>query len=258
MKRMNLRRSVLCLNMLIAIVLQLIYFSYTLYSNGYLFTESSEDVLSSITTLFGMSGFIYFAPVFPALPFAFSYLEDKNSGFIHYMIVRMGRKKYIVQKLFWTGLSGGIASSFPVFCAFVYLILTQKPSVSDVNSMYYPYMFEGMNWEPYLGVWGGCFVLLIKLILVFLFGVFWAEATMLVSLLIANKYIVFVIPTAVYLIMWMVSPPKPFFNLQWIVLYRGDYWSEYPIWFGHMIQGINIMIILILNVLLFRRRLSDE
>lgn len=119
-------------------------------------------------------------------------------------------------------------------------------------------MFEDMNWGFYVGVWGGCFVLFMKLILIFLFGVFWAEVTLMLSLIIANKYIIFVLPTAAYLMMWMIGPPVPLYNLQWIGLYRGDYWSEYPIWFGHMIQCVNICFVLVINSILFRRRLNDK
>lgn len=257
-KGSNVKRSIFNTGMLISIFVQLIYFIYILSINSYIPNCSDDDVLTSITSLFGMSGFIYFAPLFPGLPFAFSYIDEKNSGYIYYMIGRMGKKKYMIRKLLWTGLSGGTASSFPVFLVFFYLTLTLHASAGDAGSEYFPYMFEGMNWEAYIGIWGGRFVLLLKLILIFLFGVFWSEVTLMLSLIISNKYIVLILPTAIYLTFWMIGIPEPLYNLQWIILYRGDYWSSFPVWFGHAVQTVNICIILILTYLLLRRCLKDE
>lgn len=254
----TIRRTFLNTGMLVAVVMPLIIFLMGMIEWGLIPPGKSDaDVLSAYAEPMALTNYIQFACVFPALPFAFSYLEEKNSGYIKFIFSRMGREKYIRNKVFMVGLSGGIAAALPSLILFVYLIIVQNPTSMDSSSPYYPALMEGMAWMPYTEIWGGAFVLLLKLILVFLFGIFWAEFTLLISMLVSNRYIVFAVPIAVYLLTWMLLPGKVAIITP-IHLLRGDFNDSYPVFMPFVVQLIYIAITAMLILLCFRRKQNHE
>ena len=111
--KQNFKRSCLNLGMVIAIVVPLGIFFVSLYDGGILGRNMDMDLLSAYATPMALSNYVQFACLFPILPFAFSFCEDKNSGYLQYIRLRLSEKSYIQEKMFWTGVSGGIAATIP-------------------------------------------------------------------------------------------------------------------------------------------------
>ena len=157
--KQNFKRSCLNLGMVIAIVVPLGIFFVSLYDGGILGRNMDMDLLSAYATPMALSNYVQFACLFPILPFAFSFCEDKNSGYLQYIRLRLSEKSYIQEKMFWTGVSGGIAATIPSMILFLVLICCYHPASNMPDSMYYPSHLQGMMWEKYIGVWGGILIL---------------------------------------------------------------------------------------------------
>ena len=110
--------------------------------------------------------------------------------------------------------------------SFLVLICCYHPASNMPDSMYYPSHLQGMIWEKYIGVWGGILILLLKLILVFLFGVFCSEAALLISVICANRYVVFVGILTFYLVNWILTPGKYSVFVEQFLL-RGDFLIQF-------------------------------
>lgn len=106
----NFKRSCLNGGMIAAVVIPLALFAEALYEGG-LLQKTDVDILSAYALPMALSNYLQFACLFPILPFALSYCEDKNSGYLKYILQRQGRKKYIRNRIFWCGISGGVAGS---------------------------------------------------------------------------------------------------------------------------------------------------
>ena len=90
----NFKRSCLNGGMIAAVVIPLVLFAESLYEGG-LLQKTDVDILSAYALPMALSNYLQFACLFPILPFALSYCEDKNSGYLKYILQRQGRKKYI-------------------------------------------------------------------------------------------------------------------------------------------------------------------
>ncbi len=248
----DLKRSLLNPGMALAIGITLLMFVESLYSNGlFPLKYSGGELLSNYQVPMALSSYVQFACVFPMLPYAFSYLEEKNSGYVKYILQRMSPMKYIVNKIFWCGISGGMACVVPSVFLFIYLNLISDPSTKVLAEN------VDMIWDPYCYIWGGNFVLLLKLVVLFMFGVLWAEITLLISLFIHNRYIVFVIPFMIYIMTWMLLPGN--LDLFKEILYvRGDFSLSYSLCFGiatpFVMQSIYIAIVCVAILQVFQRR----
>ena len=109
----------------------------------------------------------------------------------------------------------------------------------------------------YIGVWGGILILLLKLVLVFLFGMFCSEAALLISVICANRYVVFVGILTFYLVNWILTPGKYSVFVE-LFLLRGDFFDTVPLWCPYLIQIIYISIICILIDRVYRRKMYYE
>lgn len=96
----NFKRSCLNGGMIAAVVIPLALFAESLYEGG-LLQKTDVDILSAYALPMALSNYLQFACLFPILPFALSYCEDKNSGYLKYILQRQGRKN-----ISETGFSG--------------------------------------------------------------------------------------------------------------------------------------------------------
>lgn len=250
--KQNFKRSCLNWRMFAAIIIPLVLFAESLYEGGLLHAENI-DILSAYAHPMALSNYVQFASLFPVLPFAFSFCDDRNSGYLNYILQRMKKRHYIWDRIFWCGVSGGIAAAIPSAILFLFLILLDHPASADINSPYYPSHLSGTIWEPYIGIWGGTLILLLKLVLVFLFGVFWAEFALLISMIVCNRYIVFMVVFALYLLTWMLIPTK--YSI-WVELFllRGDFYNDIPLWKPYLMQISYIVCTCVSSIIVFWRK----
>ena len=252
MNRLLIRRSVLNLRMLIAVAVSFVMLLSPLVTSGRLWlalngNTGGTDLLSLYTEPFAFSSFVIFAGLFPGMPYAYSYLEEKNSGYLKFIQTRLPRKRYMLQKICYTGLSGGLTMLIPgilIFCVLEWM-------ASDTSPVQYPSIFSDLMWAPWMFVCGGRLVLLLKGILLFLFGVMWSELALLVSLFVRNKYVAFILPFIIFEILWIVVGPSEFNP---IYLIRGDFDRAMVIYMPFVIDLVYIALLIVVNILMFKKR----
>ena len=204
------------------------------------------DVLYWITFPMATSGFTPFACVFPILPYGMRFVEEYNTGYIKAAISRSGKRSYIRRKIAGTAVSGGCmmaAAFFLIF--FVCLVGGSEPTPESLSEFY-----EITVWRPYVFIWGGKLVLLMKLALAFLHGAVWALAALLVSSLYANRYAVLILPFVVYQTLWHMLQNTP---VNPVYLLRAD-WGGYQVWYQPFLIQLAIVVLLALLCALSLRR----
>lgn len=256
MTRMLLKKSILNVRMLLAVLISFMVLSMSLFVDGRMDAflpglSFGTDLLSLYTIPFAFSSFVIFAGLFPGLPYAYSYLEEKNSGYLKFVLPRMSRKTYAAQKIVFTGLSGGLAMMLPGILVFILLDLT----TFDTTPAYYPSVFDDLYWAPLMFIWGGRLVLLIKAALMFFFGVMWSEVALLTALLVKNKYVAYVIPFLVFEFLWIAVGPSMYNP---IFLIRADFDKGVPLYTPFLIDGLYIVLLVIANWFIFKRRCEHE
>jgi len=139
--------------------------------------------------------FILFAPLAATLPYADSYLRDRDHGFSRYALLRMTHRRYLVGKFVINGLVGGLAVALPMALFFGYTFSVYARTLP-------PLAWSGYTeeWMRAVGFLGNLFVpnpnlyILARIILGFLFGFTNASLGMAVSPFVRNRYIVLAFP----------------------------------------------------------------
>ncbi len=251
----NFKKSIINIGMLVSCIVTFIVLIRPLTGDGHLYINKDQDMLSLLTSPMGTSGYLPFASIFPTLPYAFSYLEEKNSGYIKHIVSRVGFRKYKINKIFFTALSGGLAVAIP--CLVLFIMLSCMGA--EVSDAHYPYMFADSQYAPYLYVWGGRFVLLLKLIIIFLFGCGWGLMALLVSLIVQNRYMAFIIPFAIYQLGWMLlQGPRILWAFNPAFLFRGEIWLGYPLLTPIYVHLFYLTVIVIAIWKLMQRRIAND
>ena len=101
MKKIMLKRSILNIRMLFVIVVNFAILFVSLFEYGIITADgktpgSTYDILTMYTIPFAISSFIIFAGIFPGLPYAFSYLEERNSGYLGWAFCVVVKSNIIV------------------------------------------------------------------------------------------------------------------------------------------------------------------
>ena len=252
MNRLVLRKSVWNVKMLLVVAVSFAILVSPLVTNGMVeafFKNGSVnvDLISLQAYPFALSSFVIFAGMFPGIPYAYSYLEERSSGYLKFIRLRMSRKKYAFQKIFYSGLSGGLSMLIPGILIFALVDIMGV----DTTPEQYPTVCDSMIWAPYLFIAGGRLILALKAILLFLFGVMWSEFSLLISQLVRNRYAAFVLPFIIFEMLWLIAGGS-IFNP--IFLIRGDFENTYPLCTPYVVDIFYITVLVILNFSLLTRR----
>lgn len=214
-KKNNFKKSIFNWGMAVAVVCVSMIIFRPLFVYNILEARNETDIMSATMPSLGMSSFVPFAGIFPVLPYALSYVEEKNSGYYKSILLRCNKKTYVVNKVFFTGLSGGIAVALP----FVLLFTVLGIFMADTTPANHPQIFDDRIWAPYMYIWGGRLVLILRCIQTFLFGVLWAELALFISLFVTNRYVAFILPFVIYQLAWYTLP----FYINPVYLLRADW-----------------------------------
>ena len=236
MKRIMLKRSILNIRMLFVIVANFIILFVSLFEYGIITVDgktpgTTYDILTMYTIPFAISSFIIFAGRFP---YAFSYLEERNSGYLKYIRTRINIGKYAKYKVLFSGLSGGLSVMIPGVMIFAVICLIGRKVIPGDNG----HIFKR-------------FVLLLKAILLFLFGAMWAELALLFSNIFKNRYVAYVLPFLAYELMWLVFPVG-IWNPVYLV--RSDFGRDIPVFIPYLVDMGYIVILCLINMVLMKRR----
>ena len=163
--------------------------------------------LNNQATIFYISltlgGFILVAPIIAAIPSAFGFCDDRNSGYYRLLAVRQSYSTYIAGKCLGAALSGGLALGLGValhsFFLFLYFPLFDPEITSAATAL-------GLSkpWE-YLGsVRGAWPLILVQVVICILFGMVWATMGLMFSAVMPNRYVAIAIPFVLYLTCFLV------------------------------------------------------
>lgn len=170
---------------------------------------------------FGLSDYTPFAAIFCVLPFADSFCEDYNSGYIHSILLRIGTKKYAFQRFLMTAFSGGVLMSLTVLTVllFCYIAAEIPDTAETVVFMQNTLLYK----KGLLLRWNGIFFIAYRVLFAFLFGCLWASVGFCISTIVVNRYVTFVAPFVLYQILWTLIENASF-NPAYAL--RGDYASS--------------------------------
>lgn len=168
--------------------------------------KSTVDPLSIIASAraFGIIG--PYAPVFAIVPYSASIVEEVRSGYMKYVLLRMHRRDYALQKMISASVSGAFALMIPFFILFFMAVLNGGLSDMVVCPDFYLYTV----WENIFLNYGGLIVLTYKLLLVGLFGAIWALVGLVCACISNNRFITVVLPFVWYQASWMIFSESPY------------------------------------------------
>lgn len=135
-------------------------------------------------------------PVFAALPYAASYGNDVNNGYIRQLLIRTDKHRYLRAKLFVVWFGGGAASVLPLIFSFLLattVLPFRGPDRSNQNMVGSAQIFGDLYANTPL------VYLLLTSLLIFAFCGAMALIALFVSLYIKNTFLILVTPFTLYL-----------------------------------------------------------
>lgn len=174
------------------------YMNYNKYFGPVSLKEMGENFLYSIYSTHARSGFDLFAPVLAVLPAATIFCDDYNSGYIKNILMRQGKNQYITDTLICSSVAGGLAILLPSFLVYTFFVFIGMPNLPEnvpANSTTFldQSVFSGVQFW-----WGGCYMVILLLILAMLFGATWSNIGLCISSFIPNRYVALATPFAIY------------------------------------------------------------
>lgn len=168
-------------------------------NSGYLSNQMLE-VENFYTYWIAMEGFtlfstlfFYLLPLFATLPYAWSYCQERNRAYERNLVVRCGRFKYYFGKYIAAFLSGGLAVLLPVLLNVLVIALFIPVRTPQADyTMYYGVNY-GDLFSAVFYTYPGLYVLL-RALLIFLFGGLLAVFGMSVAYFTRNRVAVLVTP----------------------------------------------------------------
>lgn len=147
-----------------------------------------NDVSQSASALFFL-----LLPLLSCMPYAWSYLQEMNSGYASQVIVRADRVKYFASKAVATAVSGGVVVSVPLVVNFIvnagYAPLATPEIEGAVTFGMFGYSL--WSWDFYNLPWLYCIK---RLGLIFAFCALWTTSVMCLSLWIRRPFVLLVLP----------------------------------------------------------------
>lgn len=166
---------------------------------------------------FGLSDYTPFAALFCVIPFADSFCEDYNSGYINPIVQRIGVKRYAWQKCLSTALSGGILMGLVVLSVLLFCFFAADAPDNAETVRFLSQSLWGR--QNLLLRWSGLGFLALRVLFAFLFGTLWASVGLCISTMVVNRYVTFIAPFVIYQSLWFLISDGP-----WNPVYsfRGD------------------------------------
>ncbi len=215
-----------------------------------MFEPSGSGSISQYLSMpFALSSFSPFAAIFCAVPFADSFCDDFNSGYIRSVVSRAGVKRYALLRCLAVALSGGLVMAGIIAVTILHCgILADVPDTPETvafmrNSIW---MRSGiifvMNGIPYL---------LLRVLFGFLFGCVWSLIGLFTSTILTNKYVTYIAPFVLYQMLWFVLSDS-----MWnpVYMFRGDSDFIPSISFVLVYQLVLILVLILFSCLLIRRK----
>jgi len=187
-----------------------------------------------------IDAFILFAPFAATLPYADSYLRDRNQGFARYVLMRTMHRRYLISKFFINGLVGGIAVALPMIVFFGFTLTLYPRTLPPISAT--AYSDEWMRSPGFLGTFYALhptFYIFARIILGFLFGFTCATLGMAVAAFVHSRYIILAFPFTFSLI----------YNFIFAILGVPAWWFGYVLAPDHIVDTTAVTTLLPLGII---------
>jgi hypothetical protein len=209
MLKVELKRAFINLSFLFAFLISLLSLLSGLYGYGYDYADSGvgthpqvDPMLyntfdATLNARFGVISLI--APLMAALPFAASFAVDSTSGYIRPLVLRSGKRSYVIAKVIANFLAGAVALALPHVIIYAIAALTfpeglTNPVIYRQSRMIVKGTWETIYWgNPVLYIW-------LIILLTFLFGGIYATLGMAAGTVSNNRYVALATPFIFYLV----------------------------------------------------------
>jgi len=169
----------------------------------YPFTQNAFDAFLCAMGLMGP--LVFFAPLIAALPFAASFITDRSSGYITFILSRTSFRRYRTSKYVANLLAGGVSTSLPLLVGYGIINIFYErglPPVPAPGEAWYAFF----PWVNANGTFGYLYrtkpdlYIFFLIGLAFLWGAAWGTAGLSLSSVVHNKYRALVAPFLLYVV----------------------------------------------------------
>jgi len=159
-------------------------------------TQQQIHPVNLLMMILSYTPFATLAALLATLPFADSFLDDKNNGFLRFIALRTSYRRYLTAKGLAVGLAGGASIAASLILMLGILILSGKADFSAHNYLSTSTFAPFEPWGPlgWLYSLNPYYYLGFLLISAFLFGGIYALMGLAISTLVNNRYIALAAP----------------------------------------------------------------
>ena len=163
------------------------------------------------------SDFTPFAAIFCVLPFADSFCDDLNSGYLNAIIGRIGSRCYAFKRCASVAISGGLVTSFIMLLTILVCVLSGM--IPDTEETIMPLMNSIWGRMGIVLTANGAVMYTLRILTAFLFGELWALVGLTVSVCLPNRYVTLIAPFVIYQGLWYFLEEKA---INPVYMFRGD------------------------------------
>jgi ABC-type transport system involved in multi-copper enzyme maturation permease subunit len=166
-----------------------------------------QNAFDAFLWAMGLGGpFVLLAPLIAVLPFAASFITDRTSGYITFILSRTSFRRYRASKYVANLLAGGVSTSLPLLVGYGIINIFYKRGLPPVPAPGEPWVNACLPWVNANGTFGFLYrtkpdlYIFFLIGLVFLWGAAWATAGLATSSILHNKYRALATPFLLYVI----------------------------------------------------------
>lgn len=171
----------------------LILFQETLYMTKYR-SEYTNVYVFTISTISGLIRVV--APALCVIPYSWQFCKELRDKYYLYATIRVKKNDYIKSRFICGALSAGIvmAIGFLIYSILISIVFIPIDSTNPKHFL----DFTGTLWENTYQIFGGIVFFIGQIIIAFIFGFVAGGVSMVVAVLMADKYATIAIPFILY------------------------------------------------------------
>ena len=167
----------------------------------------AQNAFDAFLWAMGLGGpLALFAPLIAALPFAASFITDRSSGYITFILSRTSFRRYRTSKYVANLLAGGVSTSLPLLVGYGIINIFYPRGFQPIPALGEAWVNVRIPWVNANGTFGYLYrtkpdlYIFFLIGLAFLWGAAWATAGLTTSSFIHNKYRALVAPFLLYVV----------------------------------------------------------
>lgn len=176
---------------------------------SYLFKYAYSDGVKSLL--------VFLAPMIACIPYATSYIEEKSSKKLEYILLKITPKKYSITKIILSSFFGGIVLFIGAGLFYIFCILLKSLNENDIitfnTSIEHIFIKSQIQY------------IFIEISMLFLFGVVMSTLCLSISTILKNKYLAVISTFLIYIVVNIVTG-SILSNLSLVLLYDISMSSE--------------------------------